>query len=257
MEIRLDGQVALITGSDSGIGQGTAVRLAQSGANILVNYRSDREGAEKTAEMVRAAGREAEIVQADITDPAQIEAMFQRLDERFGQIDILVNNAGMGIGGELVDLPLEDYRKVMDTNLTGAFLCSQQAARRMLARGQGGRIIMITSVHEEAPGVGGGAYHISKGGMRNLMRALALELAPHGILVNSVAPGMIITPMNKRAAVDPEYVRQAEAQIPARRAGRPEDIANMVCFLASEQGSYCVGATFFVDGGWMLEWPPV
>jgi glucose 1-dehydrogenase len=253
----LDGKFALVTGADSGIGRGIATRFAESGANVTVTYFTDKTGAEETAAMIESFGRKALVAQVDVGEPAAVEALFALHDDAFGQIDVLVNNAGMGIGGHVVNQPFADWERVIRTNLHGPFLCSQQAGRRMLARGQGGRIVMITSVHEEACSPGGGAYCASKSGLRNLMRTLAGELGPHGITVNGIAPGMILTPMNGRAMVDPEYLHHAESLIPSRRAGVPADIANMALFLASDEGSYCNGSTFFVDGGWMLNHPPV
>lgn len=267
MELRLDGKVAFVTGADSGIGQGIARAFAESGADVVINYYRDRDGATQTAALVEAAGQQALVLQGDVGDPDDVERMFAAIDDRFGRIDIMVNNAGIGIGGALHEMPLEDWSRVLRTNLNGAFLCSRQAARRMIAQGSqgspgspgspGGRIINITSVHEEACATGGGAYNVSKAGIRNLTRTQAVELAPYGITVNNIAPGMILTPMNDRALVDDAYRKEAEAQIPLLRAGVPADIANMATFLASDAASYCTGATYFVDGGWMLVQPPV
>ncbi len=258
MELRLDGKVAFVTGSDSGIGQGIAQAFAESGADVVINYYRDKDGAGQTAALVEAAGRQALVVQGDVGDPGDVERIFASIDDRFGRIDIMVNNAGIGISGPIHELALEDWHRVLATNLTGTFLCSQQAARRMIAQGvQGGRIINITSVHQEACSAGGAAYNASKAGIRNLTRTQALELAPHGITVNNIAPGMILTPMNSRAVRDEAHRRQAEVQIPLLRAGVPADIANMATFLASDAASYCTGATYFVDGGWMLTQPPV
>src|SRR5215218_6919404 len=250
-------RAALITGASRGIGRGCAIALAEYGADIVVNYRKEAELAEETAALVRELGRRAITVQADVGDVDAVDAMFVRISEEFGRLDFLVNNAGFGRGGLLHEMSLEDWDVVIKGNLYGAFFCAQRAARMMMARNEGGRIVNITSVHEEAPGVGGGSYHVAKGALRNLTRALALELGPHGITVNTVAPGMILTDMNHKALVDKGYLDYAEALIPVRRAGVPADIAAMVRFLCTDEGFYCTGQTHFVDGGWMLKWPPV
>ena len=259
MEIRLEGKNALVTGASSGIGQGIALALAAAGVSVGINYRSNRDGAEETARRVREAGQRALIMEADVGDPAQVAAMFRHFDADMGPIDILVANAGHGSRSKpLHETSWEEWDRVLRSNLHGAFLCGREAARRMLAAGKGGRIVNISSVHEEACNVpDDGPYCVAKGGVRNLTRSMALELGPHGITVNDVAPGMILTPMNRRALADSDYRADAEAQIPVRRAGTPEDIAAMVVFLCSEHASYCNGGTYLVDGGWMLTWPPV
>jgi glucose 1-dehydrogenase len=257
MELRVDGKVALVTGADSGIGRGIALRLAEAGADVTIGYYSDRDGAEQTAADCRARGRNAVVAQGDVGDPTAVRRIFQLHDDSFGRIDILVNNAGIGFDEEIVDQPFADFERVLRTNLMGPFLFIQQAARRMIARNEGGRIINITSVHEEACNIGGAAYNASKGGLRNLSRTAAAELGRYGITVNVIAPGMILTPMNVRAMGDQEYLDAAERQIVLGRAGLPEDIANMALFLASDAASYCTGQTHYVDGGWMLTWPPV
>lgn len=257
MELRLDDKVAVVTGSDSGIGQGIAKAFAECGADVVVTWRTDRSGAEETARMVTDAGRRALVMQVDVGDGASVDALFAAVDEHFGRVDIMVNNAGISRGGLIHDLAFEDWMRVIDVNLNGTFRCSQHAARRMLAQGDGGRIINITSVHQEACSGTGSAYNATKVAIRNLTRTQAIELGPHGITVNVIAPGMIVTPMNKRAMEDPEHLAWAGAQIPTRRAGYPVDIANMAVFLASDAASYCTGSTFYVDGGWMLTRPPV
>ena len=257
VELRIDGKVALITGSDSGIGQGIARLYAESGADIAVHYYSDQAGAEETARIVRDSGQRAIVVQADVGDEAAVERMFGEVDAAFGQIDILVNNAGQGGSGLVHELDPAVWDRVLKTNLYGPFLCSRLAARRMVARGAGGRILNIGSVHEEVCDAGSAAYCVSKAGVRNLTRTQAIELAEYGITVNDIAPGMILTPMNREAMVDADVRREAEALIPLRRAGLPADIAHMALFLATDAASYCTGATYYVDGGWMLTHPPV
>jgi glucose 1-dehydrogenase len=259
VEIRLDGKHALVTGASSGIGQGIAVALAAAGADVGINYRSNANGAEETARRVREAGRRALNFEADVGDPEQVVAMFRRFDDEMGPIDILAANAGHGSTAKpLHETSWEEWDRVLRSNLHGAFLCGREAARRMVAAGKGGRIVNISSVHEEACNMpDDGPYCVAKGGVRNLTRSMALELGSHGITVNDVAPGMILTPMNQRALEDADYRAGAEAQIPLRRAGTPADIAAMVVFLCSEHASYCTGGTYLVDGGWMLSWPPV
>jgi glucose 1-dehydrogenase len=259
VHLNLTGKVALVTGASSGIGQGIAGALASAGADVAVNFWHNAGGAEETARVVRQAGRRGHVVQADVGDPDAVDAMFRELDETLGPIDILIANAGHASTPKpLAETSWEEWDRVLRSNLHGPFLCGRSAAQRMIRRGIGGRIVNITSVHEEACNVpNDGPYCVAKGGLRNLTRAMALELGPHGITVNAVAPGMILTPMNQRALVDADYLASAEAQIPVGRAGLPRDVASMVVYLCSDHASYCTGATYLVDGGWMLSWPPV
>jgi glucose 1-dehydrogenase len=253
----LEGKVALVTGAGSGIGRGISLALAAAGADVAVNYRRNAAGAEETVGLVEAAGGRALAVGADVGVEADVDAMFETVLATFGRVDVLVNNAGHGGGGPLLDVAFPDFERVMRSNLYGPLFCAQRAARRMIAQGGGGRIVNISSVHEEAPGIGGGAYCIAKAALRMFTKSLALQLASHRITVNGVAPGMILTGMNQYALDDPDLLAAAEAQVPIGRAGQPADIAAMVRFLCSDAASYCTGATFYVDGGWMLTWPPV
>ena len=253
------GSVVLVTGASKGIGKGIAEAFGRAGASVGVNYRTDLPGAEETVAAIVAAGGKAELLPGDVGDPSTVADIFETLDAKLGPISVLVNNAGQaGPAKPLLDVNPEEWQDLLASNLDGPFYCAVEAARRMVASSTRGRIINITSVHEEACNTfGSGAYQTSKGGLRNLTRSLALELAEQGITVNAVAPGMILTPMNGRAMQDAEFLADAEAQIPLRRVGLPEDIAAMTLFLASDAASYITGSTNYVDGGWMLSWPPV
>ena len=257
MEIRLDGKVALVTGSSKGIGKGIAEEFARSGADVTVVYSSDQPGAEETADVVRSAGKRALVVQVDVTVEAQVENLFAQHMMEFGRIDILVANAGIGLPGKIHEMETSTWDRVIKTNLYGPFYCMRLAARQMVAQGEGGRIIAVTSVHEESQAASSGPYGASKGGLRNLTRAMAVELGEHGITVNNLAPGMIVTPMNSGIMEDLDERKRRADLIVMKEAGYPQDIANMATFLASAAASYCTGATYFVDGGWMLTYPPV
>ncbi|CAF1259253.1 unnamed protein product [Rotaria sp. Silwood1] len=267
----LKDRVAIVTGADSGIGQGTAVAFAKAGADVVITYRSDEKGAKETAKRVTETGRKALVVQTDVGDEAQVKNLFDKTLSEFKRLDILVNNAGMnGTGKPVHESDFNEWEKVIRTNLHGPFLCSKLAAKQFIKqiesegkqntenRGKrSGNIINISSVHEESVAAGQGAYAVSKSGLRNLTRAMALELAEYGIRVNDVSPGMILTPMNQESVDDLKKRKENEEQIPLKRAGIPDDIANMVVFLCSDDASYCTGATFYVDGGWMLTRPDV
>ena len=253
----LAGQIALVTGASRGIGQGIALALAQAGADVAVNFRRDVADAEATARLVEDAGSRALVVQADVGVESEVDVLFERILADWGRLDILVNNAGHGGGRELTQTPFAEFERVMRSNLYGPLFCAQRAARRMIEQGEGGRIVNITSVHDEAAGVGGGSYCVSKAALKMLTKSLALELAPHRITVNGVGPGMILTELNRRAMTDPDVLAAAEVQIPIRRAGQPVDIAAMVRFLCSDAAGYCTGQIYYVDGGWLLTWPPV
>ena len=243
--------VAIVTGSDSGIGQESAKALAESGFDIGVTYKEDKDGAEETLAAVQAAGRLGEVRQQDLTNLPQAADIIDDLADSLGGVYVLVNNAGTGDPtGDFLELSYDEWRMVIDTNLSGAFLCSQRAARRMVYAGSGGRIITITSVHEHIPRTGASAYCASKGGLGLLTKVMAMELAEHGITVNAVAPGEIATPMTGAEDTDPTTIERPN--LPLGRPGHAREIAAWVAFLASEKASYATGASFVVDGGLML-----
>jgi NAD(P)-dependent dehydrogenase (short-subunit alcohol dehydrogenase family) len=243
--------VAIVTASDSGIGQESAKTLAQSGFDLGITYREDEAGARETLEAVEAAGRRGEVRQMDLTDLPGAAGVIDDLADALGGVDVLVNNAGTGDPtGEFLRLGYEEWRQVIDTNLSGAFLCAQRAARRMVEAGSGGRIVNITSVHEHIPRTGASAYCASKGGLGLLTKVMAMELAEHGITVNAVAPGEISTPMTGAEDTDPETIERPN--LPLGRPGHAREIAAWVAFLASEKSSYATGASYVVDGGLML-----
>jgi NAD(P)-dependent dehydrogenase (short-subunit alcohol dehydrogenase family) len=242
--------VAIVTGSDSGIGRATAVALAEDGFDVGVTWHSDEEGAEGTAREVAKRGRRAEMRRLDLTALPDAADQIDDLCEALGGIDVLVNCAGAGASTPFVEAEWDAWRSVLDVDLNGAFLCGQRAARRMLAQGRGGRIVNVTSVHEHVPLRGSAAYCAAKGGLGMLTKVMALELAEHGITVNSIAPGEIATPMTGHEDVDPSRVRRPG--IPMGRPGDAREIAAVVAFLASPGASYVTGASLVADGGLLL-----
>jgi NAD(P)-dependent dehydrogenase (short-subunit alcohol dehydrogenase family) len=247
-------RTAIVTGSDSGIGRATAVALARVGCDVGVTWHSDREGAERTAEEVRACGRRAEVHHLDLTRLPEAAAVVDDLADALGGVDVLVNGSGTGTATPLIDLDFDTWRRVLATDLDGAFLCLQRAARRMIAAGRGGRIVNITSVHEHAPRVGAAPYCAAKGGLGQLTRTAAIELAAHGITVNAVAPGEIATPMTGQEDTDPTSTRRPG--IPLGRPANAWEVADVIVFLASSAASYVTGASWAVDGG-MLQMGPM
>ncbi len=247
---RIEGKVALITGSDSGIGQATAVAFAEEGADVVVHYLHDADGAEKTRAAVTAAGRRAIVVAADVSAEEQVAALFDQAVEEFGAIDILINNAGVDASGKPVaEMPTETWDRAIRTNVYGYFFCCRRFVQLRLAAGGPGKIINVSSVHEDNPNPGGSDYDCSKGAIRMLTRTLALELAEKGINVNSIAPGMVLTPFNQQAIDDPEVLEQQVQSIPMKRAAQPEEIARLAVFLASSDADYVTGASYVMDGG--------
>jgi glucose 1-dehydrogenase len=248
---RLRGRVAIVTGASSGIGQGIAKRLGCEGAKVIVDYVGSPEGAEETKREIEEAGGEGEIVQADVTDVSADRFLVDTAWTKFGMADILVNNAGMEKKSDFWDTTEADYDKVMAVNLRGPFFLSQAFVRRLRDAKKPGRIINISSVHEDMTFPGFATYCCSKGGLRMLMRDLAVELGPLGITVNNVAPGAIATPINKSLLADKPKLDALLKDIPLGRMGTPDDVGALVAFLASDEAEYITGSTFVVDGGLM------
>ena len=248
----LEGRRALVTGATSGIGQGTAFELAAHGAAVAINHRGKVDDGRAMVAAIEAAGGRAVPVEMDIAVEDDVRRGFAEAREAFGGLDLLVNNAGVEEPFELVDMPLEEWDKVVSVNLTGTFLCTREAARIMRADDTEGAIVMISSVHEVVPWERFSHYCASKGGMKLFAQSIAKELAPHGIRVVSVAPGAIATPINEEVLDDPTERGKVEAEIPLGRWGEVSDVAQAVAWVASAQARYVVGATLFVDGGMTL-----
>ncbi|SIQ68228.1 SDR family NAD(P)-dependent oxidoreductase [Pontibacter lucknowensis] len=247
---KLKNKVALITGSDSGIGKATAIEYAKEGADVVVTYHTDKEGAEETLNEVKKHGRKGLVLQVDISDEQAVEKLFEQSLKEFGSIDILVNNAAVnGSGINVADMDTEVFDRTIKTNLYGTFFCSRAFIRHRKQKGGKGKIINVSSVHEEIVSAGTADYCASKAGVRNLTRTLALELAEDGINVNNICPGMILTPMNQEAVDDKEARKESEQNIPMKRAGKPEEIAKVALFLASSDSDYVTGSSYFMDGG--------
>lgn len=249
----LEGRKAIVTGGSSGIGKATAVRLGAEGASVCVNYYADAESddAQAVVEAITKAGGSAIAVQADVGDEAQVTAMVAKTVEAFSGLDLLVNNAGIEAKKPLLELPLELWDSVLRTNLTGAFLCLREAGK-VMAKGDGGVVVNMSSVHEFIPWPGFAHYCASKGGIKLLMETAARELAPHKIRLVNIAPGAIATPINNFVLDDPEAKREVVSEIPLGEFGEPEQIAAAVAWAASDQASYVTGTTIVVDGGMSL-----
>ena len=245
----LSGKTALVTGGGRGIGKAVALRLARDGANVAVNYRGEPDAAESVVRAIEAAGRRAVAVRADVARADEAARMVGEAAGRLGRLDVLVNNAGVEKQAAFVDVTEADYDEVVGVNLKGVYFATQAFARLLLAAGRPGRVVTVSSVHEDLAFPGRTPYAASKGGVRMLTRDLAVELGRHGITVNAVAPGAIATDINKSLAADPARTDALLKKIPLGRLGRPEDVAAVVAFLASDEAAYVTGSTYPVDGG--------
>lgn len=251
---RLQGELAIVTGSDSGIGQATATTFAREGADVVITYFGDRKGAEDTARDVEAAGARAAVYPLDQRESNNVAKLFKDVKSQLGTPTILVNNAGVNAMGKPAhELSDDEWDTVLRTDLYGPFYCCREFIRMLEGANRHGCIVNVTSVHQKIAMPGAAAYDAAKGGLRNLTMTLALEVADKNINVNNVAPGMVLTPMNQEAIDDPQVRRERGQAIPLRRAAQPQEIADVILFLASEQARYIHGATIVVDGGLTLQ----
>jgi glucose 1-dehydrogenase len=255
----LDRKNVLVTGGTSGIGQAIAVRFAEYGANVAINYLKTPDEAAETEEQVHACVRQMRqheikdvLVQGDVSKEKDVIEMVQQTVDELGSIDILINNAGIQISRPSQELSEADFEKVLAVNLRGAFLCAREAIKRMLDAGNGGVIVNVSSVHQDIPKPDYLGYSVSKGGMRNLTRTLALEFAGHNIRVNGIGPGATVTPINRAWVDDPVKSRMVSDHIPLGRPATADEMAGVTCFLASDDAAYITGQTIFVDGGLTL-----
>jgi glucose 1-dehydrogenase len=251
----LVGKVAIVTGASSGIGYAIAQLFAQHGAAVAINYHTHSDNAHALAHKIEAAGGRAIAVEGDVSEASAVEALVATTVETFGRLDVLVNNAGIEQTAPLLEIDENDWDRTIAVNLKGPFLCLQAAAKRM--QQGGGSIVNISSIHEDFPFPGSTPYVAAKGGLRMLMRNASLELAPYGIRVNNVAPGAIATPINAATLADPAKVKELQRIVPLQRLGEPDEVAEVVLFLASDRASYVTGSTYYVDGGYVRHAEPL
>jgi glucose 1-dehydrogenase len=251
--MRLKDKVAIITGAATGIGQGIALRFAQEGASVVVDYVGKPDAPNQTLEQVKSVGGKATAVEADVSNPEQVQHLIASAVQAYGKVDIVVNNAGIESKYPFVEYPIEKVRQIVNVNLIGPFLVAQAGAKQMIKQGHGGRIINISSVHEDLPMPTNAPYCASKGGLRMLARTIAVELAKDNITVNNIGPGAVYTPIDADIEAQPELEKALMSEIPLNRWGQPADVAAVAVFLASDEASYVTGSTYFVDGGMLRQ----
>lgn len=263
VDLRFKDQVAIVTGSSSGIGKACAIHLAELGAKVVVNYSSNQEEGENTLNEILSKGGNAILVKADVSREEEVKALFNETLSKFGKLDILVSNAGLQKDSPFLEMTLEQWQKVIDVNLTGQFLTCREAAKQFVAQEKAsteanhselsiGKIVLMSSVHDVIPWAGHVNYAASKGGIMMFMKSISQELAPHKIRVNSVSPGAIKTPINKEVWSDPDKYQGLLQLIPYKRIGTPQDVAKAVAWLASDDSDYVNGETLYIDGGMTL-----
>ena len=251
--MKLQDKVAIVTGSATGIGKAIVTEMAREGAAVVIDYVGDPKLANGAVQNIQKAGGKALAIEADVSNPDQVNKLVQQAIQTMGHLDILVNNAGLEYKHPFTEFPFDLWQKVIAVDLTGPFLCAQAAAKEMIRQGKGGRILNISSVHEDITMPTNAPYCAAKGGLRMLMRTIAVELAPYKITVNNIAPGAIFTPIDADVEADQKMESVLMAEIPLGRWGKPEEVAGLATFLASDAAAYCTGSTFVIDGGMMRQ----
>lgn len=251
--MRLLKKTAIVTGSATGIGSAIAMRFALEGASVVIDHVGRAQQADEVVKQIEANGGEGLAVEADVSRQDQVQRLVQEAVRAFGRVDILVNNAGIERKVPFLEVPLDLWNKVIAVDLTGPWVCAQEAAKQMVAQGGTGRIINISSVHEDLPMPTNAPYCAAKGGLRMLMRTIAVELAPHQITVNNIGPGAIDTPMDADLKANADAMKTLLAEIPLGRMGQPDEVAELAVYLASDAAAYVTGSTFFIDGGMLRQ----
>ncbi len=247
--MELSGKVAIVSGGDTGIGEAISTTFAREGAKVVIDYHGNRDPADALVARIEASGGRALAVSADVSKPDEVGALIEETCRSFGRLDIMVNNAGIEEKHPFLEMPLEVFARVLAVNLQGVWLCSQAAAKAMVRQKSGGRIINISSIHENLAMPTNAPYCASKGGVKMLMRTIAVELAQYGITVNNICPGAVDTPMDRRLKDDPQKYQALLAEIPLRRMAQPHEVAELAVYLAGDAAAYVTGASYLIDGG--------